>query len=128
MKRLSLFLSLALSSGALLQPLCAPALAAPGGKLGTLQRGTYVCELPGDAATRRGVPLPDDGFEITNSSTYAAKGGSGTYLRTGDLVQVTSGPMKGDRYTVQSEGFLRKQTEKGAEGTIRCVRLGATPN
>jgi len=106
--------------------LAAPALGVTGGKIGTLQRGTYVCEMPGDAATRRGVPVPEEGFEITNASTYRSPEGNGSYLRTGDRVAMTSGPMKGDRYMIKSERFLRKLASDGRESGLRCIKLGST--
>jgi hypothetical protein len=102
------------------------ASAVPGGKLGTLDRGAYVCETAGDAATGRGVPVPEAGFEITNSSTYLTTLGSGRYLRTGDLVTMTSGPRKGERFQVQSERFLRQAASNGSETGLRCIRLGST--
>lgn len=104
----------------------APALATSGGQIDTLQRGNYVCELPGDASTQRGVPVPEAGFEITHSSTYRTADGTGTYLRTGNLVTMTSGPRKGERYRVQSERMLKLLAEDGSEDGLRCIKLGAT--
>ena len=103
----------------------APALATGGGKIRTLDRGTYVCEMPGDAATSRGVPVPEEGFSITNASTYSTPEGRGTYLRTGDSVTMTSGPKKGDRYSVKNERFLRKLANDGTPNGLRCIRLGS---
>ncbi len=104
----------------------APAMAVSGGKLGTLARGVYVCELPGDAASSRGVNVPEASFQVTNASTYWSEKGSGTYLRTGDNVVITSGPKKGERYDVQSERFLRKLDKDGNETGLRCIKLGST--
>ena len=106
--------------------LAAPALATTGGKLDTLERGTWVCELAGDAATQRGVPVPEAGFVVTLSSTYRTDSGSGTYLRTGENVTMTSGPHKGVRFRVQNERMLRKLAGDGSEDGLRCVKLGAT--
>ncbi|HTN13776.1 MAG TPA: hypothetical protein VL094_03105 [Sphingomonadaceae bacterium] len=97
------------------------------GRLSTLERGTYACEMPGDAATSRGVPAPEEGFVITNGSAYTADGKSGTYLRVGDLVTMTSGPRKGNRYEVKSGRYLRKLDQAGEPTGLRCVRIGATP-
>ncbi|KPL67773.1 hypothetical protein SZ64_06380 [Erythrobacter sp. SG61-1L] len=104
-----------------------PALADDGGRLSTLERGTYSCELPGDAATQRGVPVAEEAFVITNGSAYSAEGKAGTYLRIGDLVTMTSGPRKGNRYEVKSGRYLRKLDEKGEPTGLRCIRIGATP-
>lgn len=115
---------LAISAGMLL--FAGSASAVSGGKLGTLDRGRYVCETGGDAATGRGVAVPEANFEITNSSTYLSAEGSGHYLRTGDLVRMTSGPRKGERFQVKSENFLRQTTSDGTETGLRCIRLGST--
>lgn len=104
-----------------------PARADDDGRLTTLERGTYSCELPGDAATSRGAPVPGEGFVITNGSAYSADGKSGTYLRVGDMVSMTSGPRKGNRYEVKGERYLRKLDDKGEPTGLRCIRVGATP-
>lgn len=104
------------------------ASAVSGGKLGTLDRGAYVCETGGDASTGRGVPVPEAGFEVTNSSTYLSAEGSGHYLRTGDHVTMTSGPRKGERFQVKSESFLRQINNEGSETGLRCIRLGSSRN
>ncbi len=104
-----------------------PALADDSGRLSTLERGTYACELPGDAATQRGVPVPEEGFVITNGSAYSAEGKAGTYLRVGDRVTMTSGPLKGNRYEVKSGRYLRKLDKNGQPTGLRCIRIGATP-
>lgn len=101
----------------------APAVAVSGGELGTLERGPWACEMPGDATTTAGVAMPAADFEITNDSTYQVSDGRGTYLRTGDDVRMTSGPRKGERYTVQSEHFLRKVGGNGKDSGLRCIRL-----
>ncbi|HSG34673.1 MAG TPA: hypothetical protein VLA37_09065 [Sphingomonadaceae bacterium] len=106
--------------------IAAPAGAVTGGRIDTLERGTYVCETPGDAASQRGVPVPQAGFEITNASTYQTADGKGTYLRTGDSVRITSGPREGERYRIQSSRMLKQVDGSGSETGLRCVKLGAT--
>jgi len=96
-----------------------------GGKLSTLARGAYACEMPGDAATGRGIEIPEEDFTIVNASTYHSGEQSGTYLRTGDLVTMTSGPKKGSRYSIKSERFLRKLAQDGTASGLRCIKLGA---
>ena len=91
------------------------------GRIGTLERGTYVCELPGDAAGRAGIEQPDLGFTIGSASRYSSKDGPGTYLRRGNVVEMTSGPRNGDRFQVVSERFLRK-LEDGKPGRLRCIK------
>ena len=100
--------------------------AASGGQIGTLERGHYICEMPGDAATMRGIPVPEENFEIRNASRYRTAEGDGTYLRTGDSVALTSGPRQGDRYIVRSERFVRKLDADGRETGLRCIKAGST--
>jgi len=111
---------------AFLFALSAPALAASEGKLDTLERGTWVCEMPGDASTERGIPVPEANFEVTHSSTYRTENGRGTYLRMGDKVTVTSGPHKGQRFTVDSERMIKQLGPGDVETGLRCIKLGAT--
>jgi hypothetical protein len=106
--------------------LLAAAVAAPAlgqGPIGTVERGVYVCELPGDAARRAGIVQPDESFTIQSASRYSAVQGRGTYLRRGDVVTLTSGPRRGERYTVVSPNFLRR-IDNGQPGRLRCLRQG----
>lgn len=104
--------------------LSAPALAAPGGKLGTLPLGEYRCALPGDAAGQAWVPLDDKHFTVGNASTYHTSAGSGTYLLTGKRVIFTRGPMNGMRFERTRTGTLRWLDEDGEISRVRCVRSG----
>lgn len=113
MKRVSVLLGI----------LCAsPAIAAPGGPIDTIHRGEYHCELPGDATGPAGHPLPEEGFEILSGSSYMTARGGGAYLLTGDLLVMTSGPKRGQRFNRRSSNFLRKLAPDGAESALRCVR------
>jgi len=95
--------------------------AAAQGRIGSVQQGFYMCELPGDAAGARGVDQPVLSFRIRSASRYSSEAGSGTYLRRGDEVVFTSGARNGERYRVISPGFLRK-LENGEPSRLRCVR------
>ncbi|SRR5690606_6946397 len=114
MKRLvcALLLAAGLSSPALAQ-----------GAIGTLDRGTFACELPGDARGQAGIPQPERSFTIENAARYSSPQGSGTYLRRGDRLTFTSGPRQGEVYQIASERFLRL-IENGQPGRLRCVRQG----
>lgn len=90
----------------------------------TVDRGTYVCELPGDAAGRVGQEQAGENFTIANSSRYESGKGGGTYLRRGERLTFTSGPRQGESYAVVSNGFLRR-IESGQPGRLRCVRQGS---
>ena len=100
----------------------APAAAVPGGEIGTMPIGTYICELPGDATGPVGRHQPDEDFAIVNASSYRTKGSMGSYLLTGDELTMTSGQHQGKRYRRESNGFLRLIDPDGAAGDLRCVR------
>jgi hypothetical protein len=93
------------------------------GPIGTLERGTYVCELPGDASREAGIAQPEANFRIIGASRYSSAQGRGIYLRRGDVVTFTSGPRSGEAYAVISPAFLRRM-ENGKPGELRCVRKG----
>ena len=97
----------------------APALAQ--GAIGTVERGTYDCELPGATGSSAGVAQPDQSLTIESASRYSAPQGAGTYLRRGDTLVLTSGPRQGESYAVVSANFLRR-IEDGKPGRLRCVR------
>ena len=99
----------------------APAFAQ--GAIGTVERGAYVCELPGDAGGSAGVAQPGQALTIDSASRYSSPQGAGTYLRRGDTLQLTSGPRRGESYAVIGDGFLRR-IEDGRPGRLRCVRSG----
>ncbi len=91
------------------------------GQIGTVERGRYICELPGSAGGAAGIAQPEENFTILSASRYTSPQGRGTYLRRGDTLTMTGGPRNGDRYRIQSTGFLRK-IENGEPGRLRCVR------
>lgn len=104
--------------------LACPAVAAPGGPIDTVHRGSYTCSLPGDATGPAGFPVPEEAFEVLNGSSYASVEGRGSYLLTGDMLVMTSGPKRGERFNRLSNNFLRKLAANGGESTLRCVRRG----
>jgi hypothetical protein len=99
-----------------------PALAAPGGPIATLLPGRYICELPGDATGPAGLRQDDESFVVLNATSYTASGGRGTYLVTGEVVTITSGPKNGQRFRRISDNFLRRIGPDGQDSTLRCVR------
>jgi hypothetical protein len=101
--------------------LTAPAFAQ--GAIGIVPRGTFACELPGDATGQAGIAQPARNITIEGASRYSSPQGSGSYLRRGDTLTLTSGPRQGESYAVMSEGFLRL-IENGRPGRLRCVRQG----
>ena len=105
-----------------LAAIAAPALAQ--NEIGTIERGNYVCELPGDVRGAVGVPQPQANFTIESASRYASAQGEGTYLRRGDEVRMTSGPRNGEAYKIMSRSFLRLLEADGTPGKLRCIRQG----
>lgn len=105
----------------ILLAMAAPALAAPGGPISQLSPGTYQCEQPGDAGGATGLRVPGEDFEIINANTYRTADGRGTYLLTGDVLALTSGPKAGERYHRLTNGFLRKMAGE-RDTSLRCVR------
>jgi hypothetical protein len=102
-----------------------PVQAVPGGKIGVLKRGIYACEWPGDAAGADWrIRAPEADFTITSASRYEGTAGHGTYLRTGDKVQFTSGPQKGTRFVMKNETYLRRLGPDDETDGFRCVRQG----
>ena len=94
------------------------------GRLGLLDRGTYVCALPGDATGRAWVEQEGRDFEITGGSSYETTAGAGTYLLEGKQVTFTRGPMRGLRMMVLNSGLLQEVGKDGKLGRMRCHRSG----
>jgi hypothetical protein len=103
---------------------CAAAVQAHEGRLGVIDRGYYACETPGDAEIGPGIAASEYDFLVISASRYRTADGTGNYLRTGDKVQMTSGPKKGEAFEMKGERFLKMTTGKGVENGIRCIRYG----
>ena len=102
--------------------LAAPAIAVTGGPISQLSPGAYQCEQPGDAAGPVGLRVPGEDFAIVNANTYRTAEGRGTYLLTGNVLAMTSGPKDGQKFHRINDSFLRKLDAAGADTTLRCVR------
>ncbi len=97
-------------------------LAAKPGPLGTLTLGRYVCERPAAPGSQAAVTDPAASFEVTTASRYVAADGTlGTYLFTGDTVEMTTGALTGTRLVRLHEAFLRVLDADGVPGRTRCV-------
>jgi hypothetical protein len=107
---------------AMLLGLSGAAFAVPGGEIDVLAPAAYACEMPGDATNAAGYRVDDENFSIANSNAYFTPAGRGTYLLTGDLLVLTSGPKRGQKYRRQTDNFLRKLASDGTETELRCVR------
>lgn len=106
-------------------PVAPVALAAPGGPIGVMPLGPYICELPGDATGPAGRRQPDEEFRITHGSSYRTHASPGIYLLTGDRLTFTSGPLKGAIWHRTGRSFLRRVLPDGSDGALRCVRQGS---
>ena len=99
----------------------APVVAAAG-PLSTLTLGRYVCERPGEPGSQVAVIEPELSFAVTTASRYvAADGVRGTYLLTGDTIEMTSGPLVGTRLVRLRGSFLRVLSSDGVPSPTRCV-------
>ena len=106
---------------AILLGVAAP-LAAKPGPLATLTLGRYICERPAAPETQSAVTDPAVSFEVTTASRYiAADGIRGTYLFTGDTIEMTSGSLTATKLVRLREGFLRVLDTNGVPGPTRCV-------
>lgn len=102
----------------------APLFAVPGGEIGTLLTGRYLCEKPGDVTRLIAVRLPEADFRVLASSSYAVDGKRGSYLLTGNRVVMTGGPFEGRAFERTSAGYLRRIGPDGLPGEVRCVLTG----
>lgn len=107
----------------LLVTLCAGApLSAKPGPIATLTLGRYVCERPAEPGSQVAVTDAAASFAVTTASRYVASDGTrGTYLLTGDTVEMTSGTLTGTRLVRLRENFLRVLGNDGDPGPTRCV-------
>jgi hypothetical protein len=104
-----------------------PAWPQADGRIGMLMIGRYDCETPGNAGSDLRHPDEAASFSIISSSRYIAADGSiGTYLRTGAIVTMTSGPLAGTRLVIVRPAFLRRLEPSGEPGRLRCVLSRAT--
>jgi len=93
------------------------------GPIDTVERGKYICELPGDGSKAVDAQ-PDRNFKILTGSRYSSPQGDGTYLRRGKRLEMTSGPRKGEAFVIVHPGFVRSAQSDGTPGRLRCVRYG----
>jgi hypothetical protein len=99
----------------------ASASAVPGGEIGTLPTGRYLCEKPGDVTGLVAVRVPEGDFRVLASSSYAVDGQRGSYLLTGDRMVMTGGPLEGRAFLRASLGYVRELGPDGQPGEVRCV-------
>jgi len=97
----------------------------PGGTIGTLPIGDYICETGGDALGPVGNRVEAQDFSVVNASSYRAHGVQGTYLLTGDFVVMTTGGLRGNRYHRLGKSFLRLIGPDGKDSDLRCVERQA---
>ena len=98
-----------------------PVLAVPGGEIGTLPTGRYLCEKPGDVTGLIAMRVPEGDFRVLASSSYAVDGKRGSYLLTGKRLVMTGGTFEGRAFQRSSVGYLRQLGPDGQLGDMRCV-------
>ena len=97
-------------------------LGATPGPLATLTLGRYICERPAEPGSQTAVIDAAASFAVTTASRYvAADGTRGTYLLTGNEVEMTSGMLAGTRLVRLRESFLRVVGTYGEPGPTRCI-------
>lgn len=97
------------------------------GRLALLDRGQYVCALPGDASGAAWSEQEGRDFVVTGGSSYRTAKGSGTYLMEGKLVTFTRGPMRGAKFMRLRSGLLQQVGKDGKLARLRCHRTGSAP-
>ncbi|MEL7189526.1 MAG: elongation factor P [Pseudomonadota bacterium] len=102
-----------------------PDLRAQGGPLGTMPHGRYQCALPGDAQTSAISVVEDEGFRISQASSYKSGTGGGIYLMQGKTLTFTRGPKKGERFERVGSNQLQKVNADGSLSKLICTRLGS---
>lgn len=95
-----------------------------GGRIGTLEKGIYTCETPGDVTGAPGIVRTDLAFSIVNGSNYKQNGKAGSYLLTDDTVTLTGGPLNGSRFRRVSRARLQLLDLAGKPSAVRCVLSG----
>ncbi len=99
----------------------APTPAAASG--GAITPGVYECDSP-QMIGGMVMPSPSTGqmFGVTGPGTYRDfNGGRGTFSFAGDILTMTSGPLKGIRYRRAMPTLFYPLDAKGERGSIRCV-------
>jgi hypothetical protein len=99
--------------------LAAPATASGG----AIPTGVYECDSPQMIG---GVVMPNPStghmFGVTGPGAYRDfNGGRGTFSIAGDILTMTSGPLKGIRYRRAMPTLFYPLNAKGERGAIRCV-------
>lgn len=121
MVRRTLIIVAMLCAAAPLSARTGPSAARPG-PLATLTLGRYICERPAEPGLQTAVTDAAASFAVTTASRYvAADGTRGTYLLTGNEVEMTSGTLAGTRLVRLRESFLRVVEADGTPGKTRCI-------
>lgn len=117
---LSMELMTPLSGGA-----SSPSAGSPqaGGGAGPIQTGVYECDAPINVAgSIMGSPQTGLFFGVTGPGAYRDfNGGRGAFSVTGNVLTMTSGPLRGTRYRRDGPTLFRPLNAQGQTGSIRCV-------
>lgn len=97
--------------------------AAPAAAGGPIKTGVYECDSP-QMIGGMVMPNPSTGhmFGVLGPGSYRDfNGGRGAFSFAGDILTMTSGPLKGIRYRRASPKLFYPLNAKGERGSIRCV-------
>lgn len=85
--------------------------------------GVYECDAPINVGgMMMGSPQTGLMFGVTGPAAYRDfNGGKGGFALSGDLLTMTSGPLKGTRYRRQGPTLFRPLNAAGAIGPTRCL-------
>lgn len=91
--------------------------------LGPIAMGVYECDSPAAVGgSIMGRPVTGFFFGVTAPGAYRDfDGGRGAFSLNGDVLTMTSGPLRGIRYRRQAAGLFRPLDAQGQIGPIRCV-------
>lgn len=90
---------------------------------GPLQGGVYACDMPiSIGGMMQGTPATGPMFGVTGPGRYRDfNGGTGTFALNGNILTMTTGPLKGTRYRREGATYFKPMNARGETGSIRCI-------
>lgn len=93
------------------------------GAMGPIPNGVYECDAPINVGgSMMGSPQTGLFFGVTGPGAYRDfDGGRGAFTVNGNILTMTSGPLRGTRYRRDAATLFRPLNAQGQTGSIRCV-------
>ena len=90
---------------------------------GPVQTGVYECDAPINVGGMvMGSPQTGLFFGVTGPGAYRDfNGGRGAFSVSGNVLTMTSGPLRGTRYRREGATLFKPLNAQGQTGSIRCV-------